>query len=81
MSAASVLGRVAEVVTDAARATAGAAGEYVAEPVGKALGLIGPEAPAERPTKSARKASRKAAVARAEGAAAAKKVAARKLRR
>jgi hypothetical protein len=56
------LGRVADAVTDAAKATIHAADDYVVQPVGQALGLIPTdEAP---PTKSARKASRKAAVQR-----------------
>jgi nucleoside phosphorylase len=57
------LGRVADAITDAAKATAHAADDYVVQPVGQALGLIPADAE-QPPTKSARKASRKAAVQR-----------------
>jgi hypothetical protein len=59
----SAMCKVASAVKAAATSTIQSAEEYVVEPVGKALGLIKPEA---KPTsKSARKAERKAAIARA----------------
>ncbi len=67
MARRSRLGKVADAVAGAARATAEAAGDYVVEPVAKALGLIGEAQAGEKPQpKAARKAARKTAVARAE---------------
>ena len=59
MEARSKIGRVADAITDAAKATAEAANDYVVQPVGKTLGLV-TETPKPR-SKSEVKAARKVA--------------------
>ena len=58
------MAKVGEGIKDAAVTVAKAADEYVVQPVGKAVGLIGKK-PAKAPSKSTRKATRKKAVATA----------------
>jgi len=54
------IGRMTEALTDATKATVRSVNDYVLQPVGKSLGVVGPK---KRKSKAETKAERKVAVA------------------